>query len=171
MRERSPAAPAAPAAPPEPGDPVDGDRDRDDLSLLPSLSSLPILAGLSRRRLGFLAAGLVTAWIVVAFARQVGEASAATARLDGLEASNTSLAGQVSALQREYQLIQTQAWISQQARAYGLGGRRDVPFALAAGAPSLAPDAAGSAAVRLGAEPDTRTPLESWLTLLFGPSP
>jgi cell division protein FtsB len=121
--------------------------------------------------LAFLAAGLVTAWIVVAFARQVGEASAATTRLEGLEASNTRLAAQVSALQREYELIQRQAWIEQQARAYGLGGRRDVPFALAAGAPSLPPDAPGSAAVRLGAEPDRTTPLESWLTLLFGPSP
>jgi cell division protein FtsB len=153
MRERSP---DTHAAPPEGDEFLDGDRDGDDLKLLPSLSSLPI-AGLSRRRLAFLAAGLVTAWIVVAFARQVGEASAATARLEGLEASNTQLAGQVSALQREYELIQRQAWIDQQARAYGLGGRRDVPFALAAGAPSLAPDAA--------------TPLESWLTLLFGPSP
>ena len=167
MRERSP---DTPATPPEGSDRADRDRDGDELSLLPSLSSLPI-AGLSRRRLAFLAAGLVAVWIVVAFARQVGEASAATARLEGLEASNTQLAGQVSALQREYQLIQTQAWIDQQARAYGLGGRRDVPFALAAGAPSLAPDAPGSAAVRLGAEPDTTTPLESWLTLLFGPSP
>jgi cell division protein FtsB len=167
MRERSP---DTPAAPPDKSDRADGQRDGDELSLLPSLSSLPI-AGLSRRRLAFLAAGLVTAWIVVAFARQVGEASAATARLEGLEASNTRLAGQVSALQREYELIQRQAWIEQQARAYGLGGRRDVPFALAAGAPSLAPDAPGSAAVRLGAEPDTTTPLESWLTLLFGPSP
>jgi cell division protein FtsB len=167
MRERSPNAPAAAR---EERDPADGDRDGDELSLLPSLSSLPI-AGLSRRRLAFLAAGLVTVWIVVAFARQVGEASAATARLEGLEASNTRLATQVSALQREYELIQRQAWIEQQARAYGLGGRRDVPFALSAGAPSLAPDAPGSAAVRLGAEPDTTSPLESWLTLLFGPSP
>jgi cell division protein FtsB len=167
MRERSPDSPAAQR---EERGPDDGDRDGDELSLLPSLSSLPIV-GLSRRRLAFLAAGLVTAWIVVAFARQVGEATAATARLEGLEASNTRLAGQVSALQREYELIQRQAWIDQQARSYGLGGRRDVPFALAAGAPSLAPDAPGSAAVRLGAEPDTTTPLESWLTLLFGPSP
>ena len=167
MRERSP---ATPATPPAKGATADRDRDADGLSLLPSLSSLPI-AGLSRRRLAFLAAGLVTAWIVVAFARQVGEASAATTRLEGLEASNTRLAAQVSALQREYELIQRQAWIEQQARAYGLGGRRDVPFALAAGAPSLPPDAPGSAAVRLGAEPDRTTPLESWLTLLFGPSP
>jgi cell division protein FtsB len=167
MRERSPDTPAAPHVD---GISDDGDRDGDELSLLPSLSSLPIV-GLSRRRLAFVAAGLVTVWIVAAFARQVGEASAATARLEGLEASNTRLAGQVSALQREYELIQRQAWIEQQARAYGLGSRRDVPFALAAGAPSLAPDAPGSAAVRLGAEPDTTTPLESWLTLLFGPSP
>ena len=137
--------------------------------LLPDLSSLPVL-GLSRRRLAFVAAGLVTAWSVIAFARQVGEASAATARLDGLEASNTQLAARVAALQREYELIQRQAWIDQQARAYGMGGPKDIPFALAAGAPSLAPNAPGSASVRLGAAPDPGSPLESWLTLLFGPS-
>ena len=42
-------------------------------------------------------------------------------------------------------------------------------FTLAAGAPSLAPNAPGSASVRLGA-PTSTNPLDRWLTLLFGPS-
>jgi hypothetical protein len=44
-----------------------------------------------------------------------------------------------------------------------------VPFTLGPGAPALSPDAPGSAAVRLGADTSSPTPLESWLTLLFGP--
>jgi hypothetical protein len=135
---------------------------------LPDLSSLPVPA-FTRRRMGFLGAGMLAAWIVIAFARQVSDASAATTRLDGLQASNAQLAGQVAGLEREYQLIQDDAWVRQQARAYGLGSGREVPFTLGPGAPPLPPDAPGSAAVRLGADASSPTPLESWLTLLFGP--
>ena len=39
---------------------------------------------------------------------------------------------------------------------------------LADDAPPLAPDAPGSASVRLGAVVDRPSPLESWLDLLFG---
>jgi hypothetical protein len=45
---------------------------------------------------------------------------------------------------------------------------REIPFTLADDAPPLGPDAPGSAAVRLGAVADRRSPLESWLDLLFG---
>ena len=43
-------------------------------------------------------------------------------------------------------------------------------FSLAPDAPPLPKDAPGSASVRLGADTTRVTPLESWLTLLFGPS-
>jgi cell division protein FtsB len=119
--------------------------------------------------MAFLAAGLFAAWVVIAFARQVGDAAAATTHLEELGAANAQLAGQVSGLEREYQLIQGDAWVRQQARAYGLGTAREIPFTLAPGAPALAPDAPGSAAVRLGATSSSPSPLESWLTLLFGP--
>ena len=36
----------------------------------------------------------------------------------------------------------------QQARGYGLGGRREIPFTLAPSAPAAAQDAPGSASVR-----------------------
>ena len=75
------------------------------------------------------------------------------------------------ALKRELELIQRQAYITQQARAYRLGGGREIAFTLDANAPALPADAPGSASVKLGAAPmDQRTPLESWLELLFGPA-
>jgi cell division protein FtsB len=136
---------------------------------LPDLSGLPV-TGFTRRRMGFLGAGVLASWVVISFARQVSDASAATSRLEGLQSSNAQLAGQVAGLESEYQLIQGEAWVRQQARAYGLGSGREVPFTLGPAAPALRSDAPGSAALRLGARPATLTPLESWLTLVFGPS-
>jgi cell division protein FtsB len=136
---------------------------------MPDLAALPII-GVNRRRLAFIVGAVVTGWIVFAFARQVGDASAATARLETLQASNQHLAGRVAALRREYDTIQQPAWIAQQARGYRMGSGREVPFVIADGAPSLAPNAPGSAAVRLGAAGDPPTPLDTWLSLLFGPT-
>lgn len=133
------------------------------------LTGLPV-AGITRRRIGFLAASFVAAWIVIVFARQAGEAAAATARADRERAANVALAGEVAAKREELELIQQQPWIAQQARGYQLGSRYEIPFTIAADAPALPPDAPGSAAVRLGAGEPTVTPLESWLSLLFGPT-
>ena len=135
---------------------------------LPDLSGLPIV-GITRRRLGFLGAAFVTVWLVIVFARQVGEATAAGARVDELRQSNEALAAEVAALERESALIQGRPYILLQAHGFGLGGAHDIAFTLSA-RPELAPDAPGSAAVRLGAHVDTETPLESWLSLLFGPA-
>ena len=51
----------------------------------------------------------------------------------------------------------------------GMSDGLTVPFALAAGAPVLPADAPGSASVRLGAPPLDKTPLDTWLEVLFGP--
>jgi cell division protein FtsB len=147
--------------------PSGGDDDRGAPGF-PDLPALPV-TGFTRRRMAFLGAGLLASWVVIAFAHQVSDASAATARLDGLKAANTQLAGEVAGLEREYQLIQDEAWVSQQARAYGLGAGREIPFTLGPGAPRLPEDAPGSAAHRLGTTTSSPSPLESWLTLLFGP--
>jgi cell division protein FtsB len=133
-----------------------------------SLADLPV-AGLTRRRVGYLLGALIAAWIVVLFARQLGDASAAATRAEDLQAANVALADDVRALERELELIRRQAYVAQQARAYRLGGDREVPFTLGPEAPPLAADAPGMAGVRLGAEDMRRTPLESWLELLFGP--
>jgi hypothetical protein len=134
----------------------------------PDLSGLPI-AGITRRRVGFLVGAIVSAWVVIVFARQVGEASSAGVRVEAMRDRNTELAGRVAALQREHELIQRQEWIEQQARGYGLGDTGEIPFALAA-PPSLPPDAPGSASVRLGGRTERPSPIEAWLSLLFGPS-
>jgi cell division protein FtsB len=134
-----------------------------------TLEALPI-AGFSRRRVGFAVGTLITVWVVVVFARQVGEAAAAQTRADEIRQDNAALADQVAALDRERTFIQTQPFVTFEARAYGLGASRERPFSLAPDAAPLASDAPGSAAVRVGAPTATPSPLESWLSLLFGPS-
>jgi cell division protein FtsB len=119
--------------------------------------------------MALLIGALVAAWVIVLFARQVGDASEATARADDMRAANVALQTEVSALQDELQLIQREAYIEQQARQYRLGTPREIPFVLADDAPPLAADAPGTAAVRLGAVVDQPSPLESWLRVLLGP--
>jgi cell division protein FtsB len=136
-------------------------------STLGSLSDLPV-AGLTRRRVAILIGALVAAWVIVLFARQVSDASEAMARSAAMSESTEQLRTEVVALESELALIQRQTYIEQAARQYRLGSPAEIPFALADDAPPLAVDAPGSATVRLGAEPDTTTPLESWARLLFG---
>ncbi|MDP9483175.1 MAG: hypothetical protein M3P84_08140 [Chloroflexota bacterium] len=135
----------------------------------PDLAGLTI-AGITRRRVAWLLAAVVSVWIVAVFARQVGDAGAAVDRADRLRIENTGLASLVVNLQQELDLVQRQAFVEQQARANGLGGEGEHPFVLGPAALPLAADAPGSAAVRLGAAPTRSAPLDVWLDLLFGPS-
>jgi cell division protein FtsB len=154
-------APDDGSEPPETAD-APSSSDRVDLS---SLS----IAGISRRHVAWLAAGLISAWIVVIFARQVGEASAAASRAGQLVTDNATLAAEVQALENEVALIVRPEYVAQQARGYRFGSSHEIPFTLA---PSVAPPvdgSPGSASVRLGARDARQTPLESWLSLLFGP--
>jgi cell division protein FtsB len=138
-------------------------------SLTSPLDGLPI-AGITRRRVGWLTAALVSIWIVIAFARQVGDAAAASNRADDMRESNQALSAEVAALERELLTIQKQEYIAQQARGYRLGQPPEQPFRLAPDAPPPGPNAPGSEARRLGAEAERETPLEAWLSLLFGPA-
>jgi len=133
------------------------------------LAALPI-AGLTRRRAAVIASGLLAAWIVIAFTRQVAEASDAASRAQDIASGNAILRLEVAAMERELESIARQRFIEQGARGYGVGGAREIPFTLAPDAPPLADDAPGSAAVRLGADIDHVSPFERWLTVLFGPS-
>jgi hypothetical protein len=137
-------------------------------SPLATLADLPV-AGLTRRRIALLLAAVVAAWVIVLFARQVGEASDASTRAAEMRLANARLAADVMALERELELIQRQAYIEQQAREYRLGESREIPFILAQDAPPLAEDAPGAAASRLGADAVAPSPLDGWLRLLFGP--
>ena len=99
----------------------------------------------------------MSVWIVIVFARQVGEATAATARVDDLRDQNAALAGRLAALEREADLIQRQEWVVQQARGHRLGAGGETAFTLG-DAPPLPPDAPGSASVSLGATGDEPDP-------------
>jgi len=130
--------------------------------------SLP-MPSIPRRRLGQVAGLLVAAWIVIAFGRQVAQASAASDRAAGMRSENAALKDQVASLQQDLARVQDGRFVQLEARAHGLGSRGEIPFTIEAGAPAPGPDAPGSAAVRLGASPDRSSPLDRWLDALFGP--
>ena len=132
----------------------------------PDLSALPI-AGITQRRLAIGLGALVAAWMLLLFARQVGDASAASARAQAMVTENAARHAEIAALERELDRIQQRRYILVEARAHGLGGHKEIAFTLDPDAPPLARDAPGSAAERVGAPADI-SPLESWLTVLFG---
>ena len=130
-------------------------------------AALP-MPSLSRRRLVTAAGVIVASLLALSFMKQVGAATEASNRAAELRAGNAVLEDQVARLQRDLSHVQDPRFILLAGRAYGLGGPRELPFALAAGAPPLAADAPGSASVRLGSPPVHRTPLDTWLEVLFG---
>jgi cell division protein FtsB len=134
-----------------------------------SLAELPV-AGLTRRRIALALCALVAAWVIVLFARQVGEASEAVARADSMRASNGVLSVRVADLGSELSLVAQQRYVTQQARRYRLGTPGEIPFRLADDAPPLPAGAPGSESTRLGATTEQRSPLETWLDVLFGAS-
>jgi cell division protein FtsB len=145
-----------------PGDPRLVFADRVDLS---SLS----IAGISRRHVTWVVAGLLATWIVIVFARQVSDATAAAAKAAQLAEDNAALAAEVNSLQAEANLIVKPVYVAVEARRHGLGAANEIPFSLSAAVPAPVDGAPGSASVRLGSERMRLTPLESWLSLLFGP--
>lgn len=149
-------------APGGPDDPAAADRGVVDLSGLS-------IAGITRRRVGWVAAGFLSVWILIVFARQVGDATAAANLATQVAAENTALAAEVEALREELALIVRPEYVSQQARGYTLGASREIPFTLDSSIPDPVDGAPGSASARLGAAEARQTPLESWLSLLFGP--
>ncbi|HET7473480.1 MAG TPA: hypothetical protein VFJ71_10170 [Candidatus Limnocylindrales bacterium] len=128
------------------------------------------IAGITRRRVGFVASAVVGIWIVLVFARQVGDASTAANRATQLAADNRALAAEVDSLQAEVDAITKPAHVSLAARAYQLGNPKEIAFTLDPSIAAPVDGAPGSASVRLGASADRQTPLESWLSLLFGPA-
>ena len=145
-----------------PDTPLNGASDFIDLSALS-------IAGITRRRVGWVAAALLSAWIVVVFARQAGDAASAASRADQIERDNAALSAEVASLERELEIIERPAYIAQQARAYGVGSPKEIPFTLDSSVPDPGPNAPGSASLRVGGHSERPTPLESWLSLLFGP--
>jgi hypothetical protein len=133
------------------------------------LSGLSV-AGITRRRVGFVGSAFVALWILVVFARQVGDATAAANRASELAADNAALAAEVQSLEAEVGAITDPAHVQLAARAHQLGASTEIPFTLDPGVPAPGDGAPGSASARLGADANRQTPLESWLSLLFGPA-
>lgn len=135
----------------------------------PSLdpASLP-MPSLSRRRLFTMVGVLLAAWLALSFARQVGEASAATYRAEALRDTNAALRDEIARLEADLSRVQDRNYILQQGRGFGLGGRHEIAFALGGDASPLALDAPGSAAARLGSDAAIERPLDVWLEVLFG---
>ena len=146
---------------PQPASPVA----RQEPALDPA--SLP-MPSLSRRRVVTAAGVLLAGVLILSFARQVSEATAASSRAVELRTTNAALRDEVARLERDLGHVQDARFIRLAGRAFGLGGPHEIPFALAAGAPPLAADAPGSASVRLGAIPRPQSPLDAWLEILFG---
>ena len=70
---------------------------------------------------------------------------------------------------RTVEVVLGEPFVAFQARAFGMGGPKERRFTLAADAPPLPSDAPGSASLRVGAALERQDPLDSWLSLLFGP--
>lgn len=138
---------------------------RPDPTLDPATLPMP---SLSRRRVVTAAGVLLASLLLLGFARQVSEATAASNRATELRAANAALRDEVARLEEDLGHVRDARFIRLEGRAYGLGGPHEVPFALAVGAPPLAADAPGSASVRLGAVPHAQSPLDAWLEVLFG---
>ena len=150
------------------GQPPDAANPTGSLAERVDLTGLSI-AGITRRRVGWVAAGLLAIWIVIVFARQVGDATTVTNQAIKLSEDNAALAAEVKSLQAELQMIVQPDYVAIAARGHGLGTDREIPFTLDPSVPAPVDGAPGSASVRLGARTERQTPLESWLSLLFGP--
>ena len=161
--QEGPAPDPAAGTTPEPDDVAPDAAQRVDLTGLS-------VAGITRRRVGWAAAVLVAAWIVVLFARQVGDAQAAANQAVQLASDNAALSDEVSSLQSELDLIVRPQYVGLEARAHRFGSPREIPFTLDPSVAAPVDGAPGSASARLGAANDRQTPLDSWLSLLFGPS-
>lgn len=108
---------------------------------------------------------IVAIWVVFMFGRALTQLNEATQRAAAVQNETVVLHDRLEQAQRELELVQTDAFLSLQARGYGMGEPGERAFGLAPDAP------APPAIVPLGGEAAStvgRTPLESWLRLLFG---
>jgi hypothetical protein len=108
---------------------------------------------------------MVAIWVVFMFGRALTQLNEATQRASAVRTETIGLHDRLEQAQRELELVQTDAFLSLQARGYGLGESGERAFGLAPGAPPP------PQIVPLGGETASasgRTPLESWLRLLFG---
>jgi cell division protein FtsB len=123
------------------------------------------LRRLTRRHLALAMGGLVAAWIALVIAGAVGDSSAVNERAAALRIENADLQARLDMTRREAELVQGDAYVSLEARAFGMGRGNERSFSLQPGAPP-------PPRLRLlGEDPDEASPsspLDDWLALLFG---
>jgi hypothetical protein len=144
----------------EPLEVDDGDRPQGS----PPRRRLP-LRRLTRRHLTFVAGGVVAGWVALVIAGAVGDSSAVNQRAADLRVENAALQARLDSIRREEQLVQSEAYVSLEARAYGMGRGNERAFTLQPGAPPP------PRLKLLGEDPSegkASSPLDDWLTLLFG---
>jgi cell division protein FtsB len=129
---------------------------------------MSMLASRFRERRGAAAVvfGLfVAAGILVLFAGTLARATQLEQQAVRARAEIAALETRLELGREEVELMRSDAFVEQQARAAGLGTKTEQPFRLPDDAPSPPPLAS------LGAEasaPDARSPFDAWMTLLFG---
>ena len=108
--------------------------------------------------------GVVVAfWVVLTFGRALATLNEANDRAAALHAETAALEMRLAQGQAEMQLAQTPAFQRMLARALGMAPAGEQAFALEPGAPPA------PAVEPLGSDPAAgRSPLDAWLTLLFG---
>lgn len=108
---------------------------------------------------------ILTAWLVVIFGRAIADSNALSQRQAQEEAVNAQLRAQVEQGRAEINFIKSDLFLQFQARAVGMGAAGENAFALEPNSPSPRP------LTPLGSDrpqTETTTPLEDWLSLLFG---
>lgn len=117
-------------------------------------------------RSGVLLASVVAIlWLLVVFGSALARVEAANREMAIVQAENAALQAEVDAGDVEIRLIQTDAFLSLEARTYAMGTAAERLFALQLGSPDP------QHIVPLGtreAAPAAAGPLEEWLQLLFG---
>ena len=129
------------------------------------------VAGITRRRVGWAAAG-PRRGLDRRAVRPSGRRCPGGLQLRPLSSPPTTprSSDEVDSLQNELELIVRPQYVGLEARAHRFGSPREIPFTLDPSVPAPVDGAPGSASVRLGAANDRQTPLDSWLSLLFGPT-
>jgi hypothetical protein len=124
--------------------------------------------GLTRGRLAAIVAALVCLWLVGVFAKQVGDAAAASEKTDAMRARNAAVVRQIQGLQAELELIQRPGFTDSTARGFLLGLPGEIPFVVDSGTTPVAADAPGSVGITADASKVPTSPLDAWLRALFG---
>jgi len=122
----------------------------------------------ARGTLLLLGQALLVAVFLLALVRNLIGVIEVNTRLSRLRDETAALQARADALTAERVLLDDAAFLELVARGYSLGSTVERPFVLAANAAPLPDDAPGSSARRFSPDAPTRSPLDSWLNLLFG---